>query len=760
MGLMNSAEYVNTAIARLALDGIAGFPFERFANDFFSALVGAQFVPLGGTQDGGADALEEPVWEGVSQVGTFYQASIEKDIASKARRTVARLRQVGRAPARVYMISPHHIRMPDRLEETLGKGLDCAVIIRDGNYIASHLNDTPETRATFWQHLYPLTEDLRDVMKPAVKPPSAYSDKSLVYTFLAQEATRRSAVDSVPAAMVDALILWALEGTDPDKGILRTADEISSRIAVEVPGVRDLAFALLHDRLNSMSRKSYPGGRAINWHRSEKAYCLPHSTRIRLENDKLEDESLRVAFRESVEQRCEESGVPRNDLDLVVEIAMGVLRRIYEKEGLEFSAFIAGRSHDHEYSTVSHLIREEMSERHLRIAQKERLGPSVLEIMRRVLYASNATERAYIERISKTYALLFSLASHPHIADYLNDVARNFHLYVGSDVIIRALSENLLTPENQVTRAALESARVAGATLVLTEPVLEEVLGHLRACDLEYRNHFTTSDKLPFELARQAPHIMLRAYLYARLDGRSESPVSWQGFVHRLLEYDDLHKRLAMESLASYLRNSFGFTYESRQDLISVAEEDAVYSLAMDLGASKSDQRLADNDALLCMAVYGRRHAKNESMDGSEFGLGTWWLTWETSILKYTGNLVAELGARYMLRPEFLLRFVALTADRRKTEATQGSVFSSVLGFTLGRRVSSSAFHKLMEQFNEAEQLEPARRAAGMRRLVDKLKSDMSREYSVTMDRLDRGELEAEVSFGDDDKAGKHASGI
>ncbi|MEI2826198.1 MAG: hypothetical protein V9F04_07205 [Dermatophilaceae bacterium] len=283
--------------------------------------------------------------------------------------------------------------------------------------------------------------------------------------------------------------------------------------------------------------------------------------------DKVEDETLRLEFTSSLEQRCIEAGVQRGDVSLAGELSVAVLRRIYEKEGLEFSAFLEGRSPGEEYPTVTHLIREEMVSRHLRRTQKERLGPQVLDVMRRVLYTPNRSELAYLQRIARTYALLFSLASHPEVASFFNDAAARFYLYVGSDVLIRAMSENLLPGAGQVTGAALEAAVQAGSTLILTEPVLEEVMGHLRACDQEHKHNFTVTDVLPRELAREAPHIMLRAYLYSRIDAGPTAPKSWEGFVHRMVDYEDLYRQSGVDSLAAYLKSKFGLTYVSREEL-------------------------------------------------------------------------------------------------------------------------------------------------------------------------------------------------
>lgn len=744
---MVSSEMVNTKLAKVALSEIEGFAFERFANDFFGAMLGASFVPLGGVKDGGADGIDEPAYEVSIRSATFFQATVEKDVQGKITRTVARLREFGRDPGSLYLVTATEVRYIDRIESHLGSELNCAIVIRDSGYICSHINDSPATRAAFWQHLYPLTDYLREIARPSIDPPISYSDKSIVYTFLAEEVARREGDAPLMSAMIDAVILWSLEGTDPDLGILRSKSEMMKRVRDEIPAVAEMANSMISARLKVMCQKTYPGGRAINWHRSCDEYCLPHSTRSRLADDRLEDKNLRLEFVSSLELRAQGAGVSTADVEVSVAVAQGALKRIYEKEGIEFSAFLAADERSTaDYPTVSHAVRETMIGLQLRDPVKQRIGPRVLEMLRQVLFASSEAERAYLGRLSRTYALLFSLASHPELASYFETMAQRFYLYVGSDVVLRALSEDLLPIESRVTRGALDAARNAGATLVLTEPVLEEVVGHLRACDQEHKHNFLANDIVPIEIARQAPHILLRAYLYARIGAGARDPKSWQGYVHRVLDYDDLYRETAHRYTSDYLRRSFGMEFATRADLQDLVGEDEVLRLSMALSEAKKDQRLADNDALMCLAVYGRRKRNAERLDNSEFGVSTWWLTWERAILSQTSEIVRVEGDGYLIRPEFLVKFVALSATSAEIVRTHSSVFASVLGFSLGRRVSSTAFHRLMKRYNAAQRLEPARRAAAVNKLIDQIKGDLSREYALDGNELAIDVAHAEVS--------------
>ena len=156
-----SSEHIPADIVRIALDKAEGFQFERFANAFYSTLVGTTFIPLGGVKDGGADARDGTIFEDGSRAETYYQASVEVDAEAKIRRTVDRLREFGRKPKSLIYLTSRTVRYSDRAERALSDELDVTVSIRDCDYITLHINDDPRTRAAFDEHLRHNTDFLR-----------------------------------------------------------------------------------------------------------------------------------------------------------------------------------------------------------------------------------------------------------------------------------------------------------------------------------------------------------------------------------------------------------------------------------------------------------------------------------------------------------------------------------------------------------------------------------------------------------------------
>lgn len=737
-----TADRVHPDHIAIALGRAAGNVFENFANAFYSSIVGSKFVPLGGIKDGGADARDGQIFGDVSEPGTFYQASVEQDAEAKIRRTVARLKEFGRHPRVLIYLTSQTVRYSDRVERALTKELDVTIAIRDGGYIALHINDDDGTKAAYHDYLHQYTDHLRQIGVSNLIGSSKHVKSPAVYVFLANEVQRRGGDESLVNSVTDALALWALEGTDPDKGIFRTADETLRWIVDELPAVRDLVAPRLEARLQAMSLKGYAGGRAVKWHRKENNFCLPFEIRTRISAENAADEALRLRVLDGLQERIADSvqpGVGAVRLREAAETALRAIQLAFERQGLEFSLYIDDDGGGG-FPTITEALREALLEGKHHGATGQLIGDAAFSALRGVLYNSTEDERQYLQTLSRTYALLFTLNTEPRLLQFFQDMSAEFRLYVGADQIIRALSEHYIPEPDQMTRNTLLVAARAGARLVLTEPVLGEVVNHLRGADHEYFNHLEAIEhRLDYDIAREAPQIMLRAYLYGRLNtglGRRQ-PRNWQSFVQQFCTHSTLHHGDAFDDLRQYLQTVFGFKYESTNDLESLVNIDQLTQLAEALTSlRKGHPELARNDALLALAVYGKRKQSGETSKVTEFGWGTWWLTGETTIRRLTADIVKANRARYIMRPEFLLNFLGLAPSAEKARQAFAKVFPSMLGIQLARRMPMETFNKILDKAAEAEQLDDARRTVEMGKLTNKLKSDLSRQYFLTKDDI------------------------
>ncbi|MDO3702705.1 hypothetical protein Q3W71_13610 [Micromonospora sp. C28SCA-DRY-2] len=726
---------INTELVRVALDRVDGSTFERFINQFYPSVVGADFFPLGGVKDGGADAFGgDRVYEKGGSAEIFYQATVQEDFRAKIRHTVARLKEFGRNPRSLYYLTSRSIRHIDREEDTLGEELGVTIRIRDASYIVNHINSDKNTRNAFEEHLRHLTDFLRHVGSSTLITPTANVRSPAVYVFLRQELDRRGGNESLVNSVIDSLVLWALEGTDPEQDKFMTAEEVEQKILSEIPAAKALVAGRAQGRLESLATKGRPGGRKVTWYRRDRKFCLPFHSRELIEQQNLKDEALRLQVLNDFYARASKNypDMPEKSLRAIAHITLRAFQLVFEREGLEFSHFISQEA-PAEYPTMSDAVRDALAEARVSGARSIELGVACLATVRGCFYDSTPEERSYLGKLARTYTLLFTLNTEPKLVQYFQDMAADFHLLVGSDLLVRALSERYLPEPDRLTRNALILAARAGAKLILTQPVLEEVVGHLRASDFEYKNHIQPIEhRITPEMAAAAPKILNRTYLYAKLDPllSTTAPDSWRSFVEQFCDYGALHRPEALDEIRRYLQFTFSMSYQSTDDLKKVVEAATVDELTERLLVTKPDLRLAQNDALLACSVYGRREQNGETSQLTEFGYNTWWLTRETAILRHTRELVAaNHGARYIMRPDFLLNFLAFAPSVDQARQTFGNVFPSSLGIQLSRNMGEAAFRQIMAGVRAAEALDDGRRNAAMARYADQLKSDFARKY-------------------------------
>lgn len=747
---MHVAAPIDPALLEVALGRVKGTPFEDFVNAFMAGLVGATYVPVGGQGDGGADGyIVDHLREEAGRPTSFLQTSIQADTAGKIRQTVKRLREVGRTPRTLTYCTSQAVSNVEQVEHNLSSELDVGVRIRDRRYISAHINTNNQTTAAYTNHLEGLTHFLRRIGAGGIISRSDHVKNPDVLVFLRQEVDRRDGGAPLADSVVDTLAIWALEDTDPDAGRYMTSVEVFSKIVDEFPSARPYLEASLRSRLEAMSAKRFPGGRMVRWHRKEDLFALPYEARQRIALDNAEDLALYEGMAASLLSRLE-AVLPEDDVERLAETCRSVLTRAlqlgFEQEGLEFAHFISRGGEVQHTHYLADALATAMDEHRIAPADLDLVGDAGIEVIRQLFYGSDEVERQYLERLSRTYAILFTLQSEPRLIDYFEEMSGAFYLYVGSDIVIRALSERYLAPADQMTRNMIEMARVAGATLVLADPVLEEVVSHLRATDHEFEHHVAgVEDVVGIEIARNASKILIRSYFYARIEDEvpdGQRPLSWEQYVGQFCDLRTLHQPAAFSEMRQYLQAQFGFEFEPRAKLLELVDRDAVKELAVQLERVKTKEELALNDALMCHAVYGRRRQREETSTVSEFGYSTWWLTGgEQSIARFTSDLVkANHGDRYIMRPEFLLNFISLAPSAAEARQTFANVFPTLLGVRVARRMDTQSFGKLMDDVEACMSLEHGRRQAKMSQTANALKSDLRRQY--------RKDFKADFTYG------------
>ena len=728
----------NIKLAELALERVSGSDFEAFFHAFYPALAGIDFIPSGGSHDGGSDAFQDrSIFEPKRQKpGSFYQASIERNYRQKIRHTVRRLIEFGREPTVLTYVTSRIVANIDQEEELLHTELSVIIKIRDGKWIAANINSSSATEAAFQTYLQPTIAFLGEFGGSSYLSTPNMSSTRALCVFLGQEVDRRRGKSDILEAVTDSLILWALEGTNPDLNKFLSKQEILSKVELALPAAKHFIRGIIDRRLSVLSAKGNPSGREIRWYRKENKFCLPFDMREMVREENAEDEHLKFnVTRKFVERagRHIEPGSSSISSEEIAELAHQAVEMTFEKEGLELAAFVAGEGNDRSYESIADQVEEVVDRRNLSGEDAVVVKEIILAVLREAFYTSSAEERLYFGKLARTYTLLFTIQNEPRIVDYFRTMSADFVLYVGADILVRALSERYLRQEDQMTVNMLNILRDAGSSLVLTEAALEEVHSHLEGTDWEFQNYFMTIE--PFvtkELVRHTPKILIRSYFYARIDPLlDERPAGWRSFIDQMCNYEDLHSQRGRKQLQTYLQVKFGMEFVSHADLSQLADEGEVEKLARRIRPDKKDEVLAVNDARQILAVYGNRKKIGEEHKPNPFGYRTWWFTHEARVRRHTGELVRSAGAQYIMRPEFILNFIALSANTEEVRRSYATIFPTLLGVRLSSRMREEVFHHVMEKVKRAQEVDDARAQVMVSELSNQLKGDLFRRYEV-----------------------------
>lgn len=731
--------------AEIALDRVEGTVFEKYFHALLPAIFGDQFVPLGGNNDGGADAFIEPI-HAKKGVRRFFQASVQQDHRQKIRETIRRIREVGRDPNELTYCTSRKIPRVDQEDDLLSEELGVVIRIRDQRWILSNINHSQATVAAFNSYLAPEIAFLKHLGATSILVDVKQEDTRTLFVFLEQELARRRDRSDILIATIDSLILWALEGTDPDKGRFLKRSEILARIEEVLPSAKHFIRGSIDHRLERLCSRNNEIGREIRFHSKQKAYCLPFETRKLVYEENATDELLKMHFLEGLESKVV-AAYPDDEIlcgsaDVVSAIAHITIEKAFAHQGMELSAFLSGNApKDHQLS-IADYADSAIAESSIGQKLREKVKEAVLTVLRTALYESTGCEREYFNKLSRTYTLLFTLRTDAKVIDYFQSMSSKLVLYVGADIIVRALSEQYLRSEDRMTVNLLSILAKSGAKLILNETAADEVCANMRNSDLEFTNWFKWNEpNITTEIVRHCSKILVRSYFYARLSPPSgvNPPAGWVRFIDQFVTYGNLHFQAGREELQDYLCRKFDLEYEEKEVMLSGINPDhldGLKELILEVRDVKEKaELLAYNDALQVLRVYAKRIEIQDRFNKTSFGFRTWWLTHETHVMRVTAPLIKHYNARYIMRPEFVLNFIALAPTMEEVRAAYGAVFPSLLSIKLSNRMRDDVFHDVMGRYRRACDYDPARIEVKSAELSNRLKGDNFKDYEVELRR-------------------------
>lgn len=405
------------------------------------------------------------------------------------------------------------------------------------------------------------------------------------------------------------------------------------------------------------------------------------------------------------------------------DVAYKTIERTLENEGLEFAAFLTGKSD--ESQPVEKYISQCLDEQGAAHADISEITLGANAILNAAFLEPTDDERLLYSRLGAVYTILFCLRTEPKIIKYFEQMAGHFCLYIGADVIVKALSERFIPDENKIFRKTLKLIKEAGGSMRLAESVLEEVQYHIFSSSQEFKHRYMDNeDAISVESIPYVDRPLIRSYYYGKYSSEKNRPRNWWQFLNGFCDTSDLTSERTKEELKKYLQVEFGLIFESKKELETLCEDREVNSLARLLEPHKKEKQLAYNDALMVHVIYARRSEDGEANESSIFGSKTWWLTNEHTVIQYTHELVRQEGCRFLMRPDYLLNFLTFLPKTTTARKTFNQLFPSMLGVHLARLHLPEDIQRLHQHLSEAKMLDASRRTVLIEGLINKLKGD------------------------------------
>jgi hypothetical protein len=693
-----------------------GFVFENFALGFLPLILGYEFMPVGGVKDRGIDGLNY-IYSRAGFEKNIFQLSTETNTEGKIENSLQKLMD-NQIPFNSFVyVTNRAVNNKDTIIDNFVDKFKKPIRIFDQGWFVTHANHSDETINCYYTFIDSYLHEFNKPGKSYVV--SNLAEKSELFVFLRQQLDHQRDDFKIDDLLADTLILFGLEGTDPDKDILKTKEELILSIKEDVKFDPRILSETIDRRLKLLSTKP----RRIKFHLAKQGYCLPYETRVEIQNRNLADAQLLEIFYEQtseiIKKYLKEKYVAVRDLTKLID---EVIHSIFYQQGLEFSNYILhGKSQQVIEKDLQDVINSVVDSSSVVDKNKEKVKTAMLMAIRDIVYNGTIEQKKYFKSLSNTYMMMFLLQWNPQIATYFETMATKLVIYVCTSILVPALSEYYLTNENKRHWNLLKGANQAGIKLYISDAIIDELKHHFYMLRNKYENFFRNNEQVYLNSEAETMYIdeiMLRAYFYAKSQGKVFN------FEDFLSNFADPDLKTVKDDLISYLKGEFGIVYFNDESLkIKISEEEQV-KLTDRLAENKS-QKKAETDSKIILSIYKLREKNNESATSGIFGYKTWWLSKDSTTFKAVTDVFGDqYPVSCYIRPDFLYNYLTLAPKKHEVDEMYKEVFPSLLGVNLSFHLPAEVTDFVQERIVEHGTKHPARLTAILARLSEKLKSD------------------------------------
>lgn len=708
---------MDAALVSLALSAGSDTDFELFGQIALQLALGMEFEPTGGLHDGGQDGFLRPV---AGRPDRYVQISKQQTFKSKISSTLERLKASGRNVSSLTYVTPLHIPDKDFVEAEVERTTGIPIRIRDQRWLTVTMATNADLEVAFRDRYASVLNGLRSATDHIQRRYATTERMSVLVYLENHEKSEPSKADLLPLA-IDAAIFMALKDTDPDKGRFLNEGQIVEFVEAFFPQIKTQAVTLVPTRLAHLRTKQ--GNPRIRFHKSS-LYALPFEVRSEFSAQNALLRQIDADFWMSIRVRTK-AQMPEISIahEAMIEDAIAfALTKTFEQQGLNLMASSQGADSFEEIRTYE-FVRESLSAASADAALRRELADVAANVLRRVFYSGTDVENQYLYRLFKLYSIDFIIRGDEKVWRYFRNVVRNLNLVIGTDIIVRALSETCVLANSQATQNALKILKTLGGKLILSEHVLREVYTHIRSADREYETFYKPwAQHITVDEAKQCSRILIRAFFYARLEpqGHARSPASWEDFLNQFGSAAWFREDGGERAFAAYLQNKFGLTFLSRNEIEELVPYAPAKKLADRFLTAKHDNfDLALNDAFMLLYVQKVRKQRNETFGADMHGFATWWLTEEfhaVEIAKAQG-----LKDRLKIHPQFLMNYIAAVPGMRDVAERHANSFPTIFGLRITQRVGDEALHDFLRSAVEAVKADEATAQARIRELSNRM---------------------------------------
>lgn len=695
-----------------------GWIFENFAKSFLSAVFNYDFMPVGGVKDKGIDGLNHVfVRKGFTK--QIYQMSTEKGIEGKIKNTIEKLDLNGIKYGMITYVTNREVKYKDTLIDKIFDEHSVNIRIFDLEWFTANVNSSQGAKNAY---LTFIKANLQEYNKPGKSfVVSRIETDSRIFVFLRQQLESKWTEFKINDLLADSLILFSLEGTDPELRIFKTENEVKEAIRGYVKFDPKLLETTINKRLIALSTKP----RKINFHKND-GYCLPYETRFEITQRNLVDQELQRLFYEQtsevIKKYLREKETSVKDLTKLID---EVVHKIFYQQGLEFSNFVLhGESQKSVDKDLQETINLTVDESVVIEKNKEAVKNCLQVAIRDIVYNGTLEQRSYLKSLSNTYMMMFLLQWNPQVALYFENMASKLNIYVCTSIIIPALSEYYLDEVNKRHWNLLTSAYHVGIKLYVSDAIIEELIAHLKMIKNKYEMLFSFNEDIYLSNELDTlfiDEILIRAYFHAKARNLVNS------FDDFLNNFCDPSIKNVKEELIDYLRNQFGIIHKTDASLNVKINKAEFEKLTAKLKKQGKHHIKAETDAKIILTIYKIREKNNEISNNSIFGYKTWWLSKDTQTYAAIHYLFkSKYTVSCYMRPDFLYNHIALAPKKVDIDTFYKEVFPSLLGVNLSFHLPKEVTEYVQKIIAEHNSKNSPRIKAIIRRLSEKLKTDPS----------------------------------